>query len=142
MSPADAGAESSFRNLSAADAEQLTAAALERIRALQNSGEGSSLVTAEQAQQSLELVLRFLREQPSDFLPPNHFVVFGHLQANIEQKIRDQSTDDETLNEAGDLQTSRSHSSSRCGEANSDAIATSIEEQQGLNTPSFDGPSS
>lgn len=93
MSPADPSGESGSRELTAADAEQITAATLERIRALQNSGDASSLVTAEQAQQSLELVLRFLREQPSDFLPPNHFVVFGHLQANIEQKIRDRSTD-------------------------------------------------
>ncbi|GAC95481.1 hypothetical protein PHSY_003057 [Pseudozyma hubeiensis SY62] len=93
MSPADPSGESGSRELTAADAEQITAATLERIRALQDSGNASSHVTAEQAQQSLELVLRFLREQPSDFLPPTHFVVFGHLQANIEQKIRDRSTD-------------------------------------------------
>lgn len=51
-----------------------------------------SIVTAEQAQRSLELVLRFLSEQPSNFLPSSHFVVFGHLQANIEQLIRERMT--------------------------------------------------
>lgn len=90
MSPADARVDSSLQTLSA-EAEQLTAATLERLRALQNAGDTDSIVTVEQAKQSLELVLRFLREQPSDFLPPDHFVVFGHLQANIEQKIRDHS---------------------------------------------------
>ncbi|PWN54067.1 hypothetical protein IE53DRAFT_365783 [Violaceomyces palustris] len=58
----------------------------------------SAIVTAEQAQQSLELVLRFLSEQPGNFLPASHFVVFGHLQANIEQLIRERvrsSCDDE-----------------------------------------------
>lgn len=91
MSPTDARGEAVLPRFNAADAEQITAATLERIRALQSSGDKSSIVTAEQAQQSLELVLRFLSEQPSDFLPANHFVVFGHLQANIEQKIRDQA---------------------------------------------------
>ncbi|SPO20990.1 uncharacterized protein UTRI_00467 [Ustilago trichophora] len=93
MSPADGRSETSFRGLNAADAEQFTAATLERLRALHSSGDKSSIVTAEQAQQSLELVLRFLSEQPSGFVPPNHFVVFGHLQANIEQKIKDESRD-------------------------------------------------
>lgn len=91
MSPTDARSEAVLPRFNLADAEQITAATLERIRALQSSGDKSSIVTAEQAQQSLELVLRFLSEQPSDFLPANHFVVFGHLQANIEQKIRDQA---------------------------------------------------
>ncbi|KAJ1030273.1 hypothetical protein NDA16_001184 [Ustilago loliicola] len=89
MSPADAKGEVAFQGFNEADARQLTAATMERIRALQNSGDKSSIVTAEQAQQSLDLVLRFLSEQPSDFLPANHLIVFGHLQANIEQKIRD-----------------------------------------------------
>lgn len=89
MSPSDGKGDMAYQGLNRADAEQLTAAAMERIRALQNSGDKSSIVTAEQAQQSLDLVLRFLSEQPSDFLPANHLIVFGHLQANIEQKIRD-----------------------------------------------------
>ena len=101
MSPADGQGESSFHGLNAADAEQFTAATLERFRALQSSSDKSSIVTAEQAQQSLELVLRFLSEQPSGFVPPNHFVVFGHLQANIEQKIKDQARDSPTAAAAG-----------------------------------------
>ncbi|SPC65476.1 uncharacterized protein UHOD_00631 [Ustilago sp. UG-2017b] len=88
VSPADAIGEIIFHGLDRADAQQLTAAAMERIRALQNSSDKSSVVTAQQAQQSLDLVLRFLSEQPSDFLPANHLIIFGHLQANIEQKIR------------------------------------------------------
>ncbi len=72
MSPTDARGEAVLPRFNLADAEQITAATLERIRALQSSGDKSSIVTAEQAQQSLELVLRFLSEQPSDFLPANH----------------------------------------------------------------------
>lgn len=93
MSPADASGETSVVGLNPADAEQLTAATLESIKASRNSDNSSSSVTAEQARQSLDLVLRFLGEQPSGFLPPDHFVIFGHLRANIEQKIRDSSMD-------------------------------------------------
>ncbi|EPQ26104.1 uncharacterized protein PFL1_06312 [Pseudozyma flocculosa PF-1] len=57
----------------------------------QAAGQEQSIVTAEQAQQSLDLVLRFLGEQSSNFVPSSHFVVFGHLQANIEQLIRDRN---------------------------------------------------
>nr|CDI56900.1 -dna-bind-domain-containing protein [Melanopsichium pennsylvanicum 4] len=100
MSPADGrGAEINLHGLDPADAEQYTAAALERLRVL--SSDKSSIVTAQQAQQSLETVLRFLSEQPSGFVPTNHFVVFGHLQANIEQKIKDHSSQSPVSEESG-----------------------------------------
>ncbi|TKY90635.1 hypothetical protein EX895_000633 [Sporisorium graminicola] len=128
MSPADArGGEPTFHGFhgfDAADAEQLTAVALERIRAMQNSGDGSSIVTAEQAQQSLEIILKFLSEQPSDFLPPNHFMIFGNLQANIEQKIRDQATGDHAPESSG----SQMALSLQSSETNGEAVSASAEE--------------
>jgi len=93
MSPADGMGETELRGMTVEEAHQLTMVTMERIRALQCSGDKSSIVTAEQAQQSLDLILRFLREQPEGFMPADHVDVFNHLQANIEQKIRDRSMD-------------------------------------------------
>lgn len=45
-------------------------------------------VSPGQAQQSLDLVLRFLNDQPRTFLPSDHLVAIGNLQANIEQLVR------------------------------------------------------
>lgn len=93
MSPADGMGETDLRGMTVEEAQQLTMVTMERIRALQSSGDKSSIVTAEQAQQSLDLILRFLHEQPEGFMPADHVDVFNHLQASIEQKIRDRSMD-------------------------------------------------
>ena len=124
MSPADNNGGVNFGSFTAADAEQLTAATLERIRVLQNSGDRSSIVTAEQAKESLEVVLRFLREQPSDFLPQDHFVLLGHLQANIEQKIRDQLAGDH----AAEASSSQPSLSLQNGEADGENASTAAAE--------------
>ncbi|CDS02262.1 uncharacterized protein SPSC_02648 [Sporisorium scitamineum] len=125
MSPGDArSGETTFHEFKAAEVDQPTAATLERIRTMQNADDRSSIVTAEKAQQSLEVVLRFLSEQPSDFLPPSHLVMFGHLQANIEQKIRDQATSDRTAEGGG----SQPLLSLPSGEANGEAVSANAEE--------------
>ncbi|SJX60457.1 uncharacterized protein SRS1_11768 [Sporisorium reilianum f. sp. reilianum] len=126
MSPADArGADATFPELNAVDVEQLAASTLERLKALQNSGDGSSVVTAEQAYQSLEVVLRFLSEQPTDFLPSSHFVLFGHLQATIEQKIRSRGSGDRAPAEGSGSQPPLSLPSA---EAHGEAVSASAEE--------------
>ncbi len=91
MSPADGRGEVTLQGMNAADAEQLTAATLERLGALQNAGDKSSIVTLEQAQQSVQLLRRFLEQQPRDFVPIDLSIAIGHLQANIAQKIREQT---------------------------------------------------
>ncbi|PWZ02616.1 hypothetical protein BCV70DRAFT_155886 [Testicularia cyperi] len=102
---------------------QLALATMESLREGLSSTSGSSIVSAEQAQQSLELVLRFLNEQPSNFLPANHFMVFGHLQANIEQLIRERSRPGSSSGDSRSLQTPASTSQSPDGETDDAAAA-------------------
>lgn len=89
MSPAAASEVANFPGLSAAS----TIVTLESSRALPSLGSHPNDVTAEQAKHSLDMVLRFLSKQPSEFLPRDHFAVFGNLRANIEEKVRTGTND-------------------------------------------------
>lgn len=40
-------------------------------------------ISVDEARESLDIVLRFLREQPEDFCPRGHYLVFGHLQGSL-----------------------------------------------------------
>ncbi|EST10022.2 HTH CenpB-type DNA-binding domain protein [Kalmanozyma brasiliensis GHG001] len=91
MSPAAGSDEAGFP-ASHADAERAITARLESIAASQVSGDSASSISAEQAKHSLDLVLRYLSEQPGDILPSDHFVVFGNLRANIEHRIQSGSS--------------------------------------------------
>lgn len=91
MSPAAGSDEAGFP-ASHADADHAIAATLESIAASRASGDSASSVSAEQAKHSLDLVLRYLSEQPGDILPSDHFVVFGNLRANIEHRIQSGSS--------------------------------------------------